>query len=169
MLPAKLMAGPQRDERSYRLLTQIRTFSAALHNHRIEMARQSELNPTDLRALELISRRRGLSAGALADELRLTTGAVTGVIDRLERAGHAVRVADDHDGRRVVIQTTEQARQTARRMLRGLGDAVEAVLADYSPEQVDLFTDFLGRLEEAVRSDAEELFRTTSNQGPRYL
>ncbi len=49
----------------------------------------------------------GVTAGALAAEAGLTTGAVTGVVDRLERAGYARRVRDATDRRRVQIEVTE--------------------------------------------------------------
>src|SRR4029450_834351 len=45
------------------------------------------LNRTDLHCLNIIENSGGLTAGELADEAGLTTGAVTGVIDRLEGAG----------------------------------------------------------------------------------
>ena len=51
------------------------------------------LNRTDMRCLDIIERLDGVSAGRLASEAGLSTGAVTTVLDRLERAGFARRVA----------------------------------------------------------------------------
>src|SRR3954471_6583963 len=47
------------------------------------------LNRTDARCLDIIERLDGVSAGRLAREAGLSTGAVTTVLDRLPRAGHA--------------------------------------------------------------------------------
>src|SRR5919197_5465353 len=64
------------------------------------------LNGTDLHCINIIENAGGLTAGELAAEAGLTTGAVTGVIDRLERAGFARRVADPADRRRVKVEVT---------------------------------------------------------------
>jgi DNA-binding MarR family transcriptional regulator len=59
------------------------------------------ISPTDLRCLNAIQNKGELTAGELARELGVTTGAVTGVLDRLESAGYAERVHDPADRRRV--------------------------------------------------------------------
>jgi DNA-binding MarR family transcriptional regulator len=41
--------------------------------------------------------------GWLAEMTGLSTGAVTGMVDRLERAGYATRAQDPHDRRRVIV------------------------------------------------------------------
>ncbi|MBA2518706.1 MAG: MarR family transcriptional regulator, partial [Chloroflexia bacterium] len=53
------------------------------------IADQVGLNPTDLEALEVLLRQGPLTAGKLAEITGLTTGAITGVVDRLERKGYA--------------------------------------------------------------------------------
>ena len=62
---------------------------------------------TDLHCLNIVESRRGLTAGELAVESGLTTGAVTAVVDRLERAGYARRVRDEHDRRKVKVEVTD--------------------------------------------------------------
>src|SRR5690349_9396787 len=64
------------------------------------------LSRTDLECVSIIQRRGGLTAGELAAESGLTTGAVTGVVDRLERAGYAARAPDPADRRKVVVEVT---------------------------------------------------------------
>ena len=58
------------------------------------------INRTDARCLDIIGRLGGVSAGRLARESGLSTGAVTTVLDRLERAGYARRTSDPGDRRR---------------------------------------------------------------------
>ena len=65
------------------------------------------IGPTDLRCLDLIQGRGGLTAGELATAAGLTTGAVTAVTDRLERAGLARRVRDASDRRKVNLKVTD--------------------------------------------------------------
>ena len=62
---------------------------------------------TDLHCLNIVESRHGLTAGELAVESGLTTGAVTAVIDRLERAGFARRVRDERDRRKVKVEVTD--------------------------------------------------------------
>jgi DNA-binding MarR family transcriptional regulator len=69
-------------------------------------ARRLGVNLTDLHCLNIIESRGGVTAGELAAEAGLTSGAITGVIDRLERAGFATRERDPDDRRRVAISVT---------------------------------------------------------------
>jgi DNA-binding MarR family transcriptional regulator len=64
------------------------------------------VSQTDLRCLNIIENSGGVGAGELATEAGLTAGAVTGVIDRLEKIGYACRVPDPADRRRVRVQVT---------------------------------------------------------------
>src|SRR5208283_5596799 len=69
------------------------------------------INATDGRCLDILAQHGSLTAGELAREARLTTGGLTAVIDRLERAGYAKRIADPGDRRRVLVQITDRARE----------------------------------------------------------
>src|SRR5262245_28604316 len=62
------------------------------------------LNTTDHNALDLLSRAGPITAGELAELTGLTTGAITGIIDRLEKAGFVCRENDPKDRRRVIIR-----------------------------------------------------------------
>jgi DNA-binding MarR family transcriptional regulator len=61
------------------------------------------LNPTDLGALCLLLLHGPAPAGRLAELTGLTTGAVTGVIDRLEEGGFVRREVDVADRRKVIV------------------------------------------------------------------
>jgi DNA-binding MarR family transcriptional regulator len=79
-------------------------------------AQRLGVNDTDLHCLNIIENNNGISAGELADQSGLTPGAVTGVIDRLERAGYARRVPDPTDRRRVTIEVTPAFKTAAERI-----------------------------------------------------
>jgi len=66
------------------------------------------INQTDLHCLNAIENAGGLTAGQLAAAVGVTTGAVTGAVDRLERVGFARRVPDPEDRRRVKIEVTPE-------------------------------------------------------------
>src|SRR2546427_4471297 len=73
----------------------------------------SGLNRTDWRCLDILGTRGPMTAGQLADAVRLTTGAVTGVLDRLEAAGLVRRVRDTKDRRRVIVEVTDEVDRQA--------------------------------------------------------
>lgn len=68
------------------------------------IAEQIGLNITDHKCLDILLHQGALTAGQLAEITGLTTGAVTGVIDRLEKAGYVERRDDLNDRRRVIVQ-----------------------------------------------------------------
>jgi DNA-binding MarR family transcriptional regulator len=115
------------------------------------------VNRTDGRCLDLLEHRGRMSAGELARASGLTTGAITGVIDRLERLGYAQRVDDPDDRRRVLVEPTPKARELSWELFGPLAELVEPMMARYSDEQVELLIEFqrLGR--EAQERHAEGL------------
>lgn len=100
------------------------------------------INTTDGRAIDVIDQAGGrIAAGDLARELRLSTGAVTTIVDRLEKAGYARRVADPDDRRRVLIEVTPKVGRMSDDIYGGPDD-VFAMTAPYSDEEVDLWVRF---------------------------
>ena len=104
------------------------------------------INRTDYRALDVIDQKGPIAAGGLARELRLSTGAVTTVVDRLERAGYARRVPDPGDRRRVLIEIAPGVREGAAQIY-GTPDDVVDHFAEYTDDQLELLLRFqeLGR------------------------
>ena len=113
------------------------------------------INRTDGRCLDVLEQRGQISAGELAAEARLTTGAVTAVIDRLERAGYARRVADPDDRRRVLVEPTERARASSEELMGRMGEIGFVKAADYTDEQLELLLDFL-RFSRQLQEDHAE-------------
>jgi DNA-binding MarR family transcriptional regulator len=64
------------------------------------------LHITDHKCLDIIYRYGPMPAGRLGELTGLTTGAVTGVIDRLVKVGYVRRVDDPKDRRRIIIEPT---------------------------------------------------------------
>src|SRR5262245_29900394 len=62
------------------------------------------MNVTDHKCADLLERNGPMTAGELAEQTGLTTGAITGVIDRLEQAGFVRRAPDPGDRRRVIVE-----------------------------------------------------------------
>ena len=78
------------------------------------VAKRLKLSRTDLRCLDLIVRLGPITAGRLAEETGLTTGAVTFMLDRLEEAGMVTRRRDTEDRRRVWVESVPSAANGCR-------------------------------------------------------
>jgi DNA-binding MarR family transcriptional regulator len=101
------------------------------------------LNQTDLHCINIIENSGGIGAGDLAAQAGLTSGAVTGVIDRLERAGYARRVAGE-DRRRVKVEVTPQWYRRAGKIWGPLAADWGSQLGKrFTAEQLELATEFL--------------------------
>jgi DNA-binding MarR family transcriptional regulator len=100
-----------------------------------------------------------LTAGQLAELTGLTTGAVTGVLDRLESTGFIRRERDPGDRRRVIVRLVPEAMARIRPMFDGLIADMQAVHGDYSDDELAVFVDMLTRSSEILRSHARRIRR----------
>jgi DNA-binding MarR family transcriptional regulator len=115
------------------------------------------LNRTDMRALDLTGREGPLAPTDLARLLGFTTGGVTTVLDRLERAGYVCRRPDPADRRRQVVEITEV---TTARDQEVFGDLIRQtgdLLATYTDEQLKVLDDFLTRTRQLTAAYAGTL------------
>ncbi len=100
------------------------------------------INATDGRCLRILDRHGRMTAGELARAAELTTGGLTAVLDRLERAGYARRLADPADRRRVPIEITDRARELSWELMGPLAQSSGPLLDGYSDEQLKMLADF---------------------------
>jgi DNA-binding MarR family transcriptional regulator len=102
------------------------------------------VNRSDSRCLDILDQRGQMTAGALAQESGLSTGAITAVIDRLQKAGYAQRVADPADRRRVLVELTDKARAAGYELMAGpMMAAGELLMKRYSERDLELMIDFM--------------------------
>ncbi len=107
------------------------------------IALQFGLNRTDLRCLGILYRRGRVTAGELAGESGLTPGAITTVLDRLEKGGYANRVADPADRRRVLVVSTVATREIGARIQGEVEIATRALLEGRQPDELTVIRDYL--------------------------
>lgn len=105
-------------------------------------ANRHGLHPTDVEALTrvLVAEERGtpVTAGALGKDLGLTSGAVTALVDRLERAGHVNRVRDENDRRKVLLRYSERGRALAEEFFAPLGRHTDAAMDQFTAEELEV-------------------------------
>ena len=107
------------------------------------VALQFGLNRTDLRCLGILYRRGRVTAGELAEESGLTPGAITTVLDRLERGGFANRVPDPADRRRVLAVSTAATREIGARVQGEVELASRRLLEGRDAAELTCIRDFL--------------------------
>lgn len=113
-------------------------------------AERSDLNPTDFQCLVLLRLGGPKSPSEIATWLRLASGSVTGVIDRLESRGLAHRDRHAQDRRRIVVRVSERARTSPGSTSAGMREAMTDLHDGYSEEELRIVADWLGRLNETL-------------------
>lgn len=105
----------------------------------------------------MIALRGPIPAGEIADAVGLTSGAITGLIDRLERAGLACRERSREDRRKVIVRLTAAVERRLLPLFRPMETATMSALADYGDEELELLPDFFRRAGTAATTALVEL------------
>jgi DNA-binding MarR family transcriptional regulator len=121
-------------------------FIAGVVLHNQVVAQRVGLGPSDSQFMSLLSLHGPLSPGRLAELSGLTTGTVTGVIDRLERAGFVRRQRDTTDRRKVLVAPVPAAVARLAEHYAEHGAHAEAVLERRQPDQLRVIAEFLAEL-----------------------
>lgn len=136
-----------RDAAIARLRLELRRFVAKLASN-FAAAESVGLNSTDLGSLCLLLLHGPTPAGRLAQLTGLTSGAVTGVIDRLETSGYVRREPDPGDRRRVIV--VPDASRVERVLFPHFSSIRPAATTEffdrYTAVELAAIADFLARL-----------------------
>ncbi|GAB7104227.1 MarR family winged helix-turn-helix transcriptional regulator [Streptomyces phaeofaciens] len=128
----------ERDEVLKQAMVAGRELGLAFLSLNAAAARALNMHPTDawiLSYLQSVPPDVPTTPGDIARVTDLTTGAVTGVVDRLEAAGYVSRERDPHDRRKVVIKPAEKSKKVAEVFRPTLDDSIDHGLA-YTTEEL---------------------------------
>jgi len=128
------------------LIQELRKFSTMNLFFMEAVASKLHLNATDLKCRDLLNYTGPITAGKLATLTNLTTGAITGVIDRLEKAELVERVQDPEDRRRVIIQPIAHRTQEIRQLFKPLNESVSELFKQYNEKELHVLLDILVEL-----------------------
>lgn len=118
------------------------------------VAERSGMNLTDLQCVAILTSTGPITAGQLAETMRLTTGAVTGVINRMERAGYVRREKDPGDGRRVVVRPVpEELERAGAGLFVSQGEEMEDLMSEYDDRDLALLLDFMRKANTTTREE----------------
>lgn len=134
--------------------------SAVVMFHEAVAARRG-LTATENKALDVLTRRAPVTSGVLARELGLTPGAVTGLVDRLVRAGYAQRVPDATDRRKaLVVADADRLAAELEPVFAPLKEAVAQLAAGYTAAQIATIEHFVTNVAVILREQTARLAET---------
>ncbi len=143
------MDDPQTERRrlAARIENHLRQFGAESSRVIEVFAQRHAMHPTDLQALVIImnaeSQGEPATPGVLRHALNLTSGAVTGAIDRLVRSGHVRRERDPRDRRQVRLHYAESGLALGLEFFGPLAERTDAIMNRLEPEQLEAVEAFM--------------------------
>jgi DNA-binding MarR family transcriptional regulator len=125
---------------------------------------------TDMQVIDILDITGSTTAGRLADLTGLTTGAITGMLNRLEEAGFVRRERDPGDGRRVIVRLAsgKDEMQAINSIFDAFGKSWNGVVSDYKDEQIAFLLEFLKRSNALSRQEIIRLQEAPEAEGGIY-
>ncbi|MFI8349288.1 MarR family transcriptional regulator [Streptomyces sp. NPDC085596] len=150
---------PRPDASPAQALTAMDNLIAAHLIGQQEMARRLGLTVTDLTCFGFVLQAGPdlLTAGDLASRVQVTTGAVTGILNRLERAGYVTRRPDPTDRRRVRVAAVPAAVSRVEAAYGAHYERLMTLFADYTPAELATITDWFTRATALAHESRAEL------------
>jgi DNA-binding MarR family transcriptional regulator len=138
-----------------------RDFSTAVVLFHEAIAARLGISSAEWKCLGLLEEHGPLTAGRLAELSGFTTGAITGIVDRLERAGYAGRERHPEDRRSVIVRPLRLGEVRARvaPVFAALGRAMQAVTRRYRRDELAVIADYLERVTRVLREQTAGLGR----------
>jgi DNA-binding MarR family transcriptional regulator len=130
--------------------------------HTNAIASKVGLSATEFEALDIIGTYQPMTAGKLSTYCGLTTGAITGLVDRLSRVGVVKRMRDPEDRRRVFIIPIKNEEKNRRvgELYGPISRVFEKTVGKYTEEQLQLLVDF----HKAMNDEVEKIIANLREQ-----
>jgi len=106
------------------------------------VADRAGISASDMDCMDFVNLEGRMTAGRLAELTGLTTGAITGVVDRLEKAGYVRRERDESDRRKVFIAVVPETAARIGRLYVPMQQSMHKVWSRYSEEELRLLLRF---------------------------
>lgn len=120
----------------YDLMTAVRILTRSSLLFQNAVAEKMGLNVTDAECIDFLMEMGSSTAGDLAKVTRLTTGAITNVIDRLEKAGFVKREKDPKDRRKVIVRIIPERHEKKKKYYESFANDVFSLFSGYSKEDL---------------------------------
>src|ERR1700684_4458643 len=121
-----------------------REFSTAVVVFHEAVGRLLGLSAVERKCIDVLRRLGPVTAGTIGEHTGLSTGAVTGLMDRLEQAGYVQRARDPRDRREGVVQLlpNEQMDSLLAAAFGPFGDDMTKIAARYSEAERRVIADW---------------------------
>ena len=130
---------------------------AAMHRAVLRDLREVGLSGSQLAILRVLADagEAGVKLNEISHTLSVTSANVTGLIDRLEEAGHLARRAHPEDRRVTLAVLTPAGRELFERVYPSHARRVERVMSRLTPKEQLLLAELLGRIADSVLAEDE--------------
>ena len=120
------------------------------------------LGVTDLKAVSALLQEGSMTAGQVGERLHITTGAVTNLVDRLEKRGILRRVADPNDRRKVIIEVNPVALYSTGNPYESMGQAYTKLLDTYTEKELEFLVGYHERQIEMTKEQIAKLPKSST-------
>src|ERR1700729_1077762 len=123
-------------------------------------------NAVDRKSLDVLRRLGPVTAGTIGEHTGLTTGAVTGLMDRLEKAGYVRRERDPSDRRKVVLHLLPNRQLDAQlaAAFGPFGEDMAKIAARFSPAEHPAIADWIAATTEALVANTQRVMGLDQEQ-----
>lgn len=137
------------------LADQVREHSSAVMGYAAATAKRMGLEVSELSALEHLQAAGPMTLGRLGERLSMSPGAVTALVDRVERKGYVERVPNPKDRRSALVRETEAGLEESLEHLWPYIEEMRGIEERFSEEERAIVARFLLAATEAARRHAE--------------
>jgi MarR family len=141
-----------------------REFTSAVVMFQEAVGQLLGLSGAERKCLDILDRLGAVTAGRIAEHTGLTTGAVTGMVDRLVRAGYVERTPNPSDRRSVLVALRPSTPRDALlpAVFGPLAEDMTEVASHYSTAQLATITDWVARTTEVLHRRTRALTTSTT-------
>ena len=141
-----------------------REFATAMVVFHEAVGRLLGLSSVERKCVDVLQRLGPVTAGTIGDHTGLTTGAVTGLVDRLEKAGYVRRTRDPQDRRKVVVELLPNEKMDAL-MAAAFGpfaDDMAKLATGYDEAELRTIADWVSRTTDVLVANTRRVKSTVS-------
>lgn len=148
-----------KDALVYELMMAVRKLTRSSLMLQYAVAEKMNLNATDAECIDFLMEMGPSTAGDLAKMTRLTTGAITNVVDRLEKAGFVKRESDPQDRRKVIIRYIPKKHEKTKHYYDAMAADVYQLFTEYNESKLKALLQHSDSLREIFQKHAEKIFK----------
>lgn len=134
----------------------VREHSSAVMRYAVATAKRMGLEASELAALEHLQAAGPMTLGRLGERLSMSPGAVTALVDRLERKGYVERIPNPKDRRSALVRETQAGLGESLEHLWPYIEEMRGIEERFSEEERAIVARFLLAATEATHRHAED-------------